>query len=141
MLSPEALASLRKEQWFLKLKNRLDQFDESEDHGETTWGKQAAIQVEPVPSSKKKTTSKKVENQTIKEAKNEDKEENDEEDDDYADDDFTMGDAYGEEDEEEDDDDGGAGFKSPTQGQTISKEDSKKYPYMNLVLELLTQLK
>ena len=96
--------------------------------------------MDPVLSSKKKTTSKKLDN-TIKESKKEDKEDNDDEDDDYADDDFTMEDAYGEEDEDEDDDDGAAGFKSPAQGQTISNEDSKKYPYMNLVLELLTQLK
>jgi hypothetical protein len=39
-MSEEALAGLKKEQWFVKLKDRLDQYDESEDHGESTWGKQ-----------------------------------------------------------------------------------------------------
>ena len=38
-MTQEALAALKKEQWLAKLKTRLDQFDESEDHGEGTWGK------------------------------------------------------------------------------------------------------
>lgn len=38
-MTQEALDGLKKEQWFVKLKTRLDQFDESEDHGEGTWGK------------------------------------------------------------------------------------------------------
>jgi hypothetical protein len=37
-MTSEALAALRKEQWFVKLKARLDQFDECEGHGEGTWG-------------------------------------------------------------------------------------------------------
>jgi tubulin monoglycylase TTLL3/8 len=85
------------------------------------------------PSTKKKTTKKA--DAIIKESKNEDAEDDDE----YADDDFTMEDGYG---EEEDDDEDDEGFKSPTQGsQVVSKEDSKQYPYMNIVLELLSQLK
>lgn len=37
-MNEEALGQLRKEQWFVKLKGRLDQFDECEGHGEGTWG-------------------------------------------------------------------------------------------------------
>jgi hypothetical protein len=50
-----------------------------------------------------------------------------------------MEDGYGEEEEDDEEDEG---FKSPAQGaQVVSKEDSKQYPYMNIVLELLSQLK
>jgi tubulin monoglycylase TTLL3/8 len=44
---------------------------------------------------------------------------------------------YGDEEDDYEDD----GFKSPDNEKAVSKEDSKKYPYMNIVLELLAQLK
>jgi hypothetical protein len=74
--------ALRKEQWFIRLKERLDQFDESEDHGERTWAANNRLREEQLaaelmeipdqaPSTKKKSNKKMGEAAVVKEAKKE----------------------------------------------------------------------